>query len=239
MNINEFGFNMNKIRLVAIFFLSIQLFILGGCANIPRYSIVEIKPDSNNTIVLLPPSESLIGYDPGLAEHWYRSFNHNAQIQNALSTEIDARGKRIVTTKSILAAIGSILVLSNSIYTVTSDNPDKKVVGTLSILSGTSMITMLPAFTKDERLEVLKEKLIRIELFKNRSVSLFSDIETTLTILGMAETEVDPDRNPLFDDLTEEDIKTGYLNINNLHLEMAKKSKDLRKLLTDWANEAQ
>ena len=239
MNINELGFNMNKIRLFTICFLSIQLFILGGCASIPRYSEIDIEPDSDDTIVLLPPSTSLIGYDPGLAEHWYRTYNHNAQIKNALSAEIDARGKRIVTTKSILAGIGGILALGNSLYAINKDKPEKKVVSTLSVLSGTSMIALLPAFTKDERLEILKDKLIRIKILENTSVSLFSDIERTLTILALAESEVDPELNPLFKDLSVEDIKTGHLNIKNLHLEIDDKSNALRKLLTDWANEAQ
>lgn len=230
---------MNYFKFLFVYLLSIQIFIHTGCTSIPRFSIVEIKPDSHNTFVLLPPSESLILYDSALAEQWYRTFNHSAQIKKSIATEIDARAKKQITKKSIMAGISGLLALSNTLYILNKDNPDKKVVGTLSALSGTSMITLLPAFTNDERLETLKEKLNRIKILENRSVSVFSDIETKLTEKAIIEYELDPGQNPLFDDLTKEEIKKHYIKINKLIFEIDEISKNLRKLLIDWANEAQ
>ena len=230
---------MNYYRYLFICLLSTQFLFQAGCAAIPRFSVVEIKPDTDNTFVLMPPSESLLIYDSALAEHWYRTFNQSAQIKKSIAIEIDARAKREISTKSVLAGIGAILALSNTLYAIVEDTPDKKVVGILSTLSGTSMIALLPAFTQDERLVTLKEKLIKIKALENKSVLLYSEIETKLTEKGNIETVLDPDLNPLFGELTDEDKKELYIEISKLIFKIDDDSKNLRKFLIEWANEAQ
>jgi hypothetical protein len=224
-----FGLNM-----VITTFILLNLL---ACSAIQPYSLTKIEPDTNNTIVLMPATGFIMGYDSTLAVQWNRTYNHCAQIKRAIVKEIDERERKLISRKNILLGFGGITALSNTLYSGIVETPKREITTPLGLVSGTAIISMLPSFTQDKRLGYLQEKLENIKTIEYRALIGLNEIEKVLTEKGVHDQTIHPDS---FNSIVSmEEWDEIQLKLRTMDIEIEELSGQLRELLIQWANAAQ
>ncbi len=202
-----------------------------ACSSIRPYSLVKIESGAEDVFVLMPPSENLKIYDSALAEQWVRTTNYCTQIRIAIAEEIEQRRTRLHRRESIMLLIGSMAGMTTAVYAGAEDNPDPKVLVPLGLISGTSLTTALPSLSKDERIDLLQDKLEKIRASELRAVEQMNMIEVALVELGILERDAQP-------------VMTGGGTPESMDSPIVEKEKELeglsgqmRTMLAAWATE--
>ncbi len=230
---------MKKFTLVLISIIcTIILIICWGCSTVKPYSLTGIKPEIDSVLVLMPPSETMQAYNSALAKQWERTYNYCSQTKVALVKEIDEREKNLTLKRSWLLAIGGIAGIANTVYAGLKDKPQKEVVIPLSLIAGSALITLLPSFVADERLEFLKDKLTRIKTLQGKCVQNFNEIESMYLKKGYIDMKCDPQNSSTFN-LSPVQVDSLRNESEKLAADIETSSSKLREGLTEWSNEAQ
>lgn len=226
-------------RMMTVVLALVAAALLCGCASIKPYSLVEIVPDTLGVHVIMPASGNLQSYDSGLATQWDRTFNYCYQRKKAVSAEIDQRERRLTSVRTWLLGFGGVAGLASTVYSGIKQDPRKDVIIPLSVVSGTALITLLPSFSQDERLEALKQRLDHLRAREQVAVNYYNDVELTLSTIGLEQARLDPDQPSYLEDLAEEQEQAIRQHIVALHSQYEALSAKLRTALVEWANAAQ
>jgi hypothetical protein len=206
-----------------------------GCASIKSYSTVDIKPDVNHIYVLTPAPLSLLQYgDTTTAAQWERTYNYGIQKKNAIAKEIDQRESRLFVQKFWLLTIGGLAGLVNTIYIgIKEESKTEKIVTVpLAVISGTALLSSLPTFSRDERLDILKEKAEKLDTLKSQAEDALNELDVTLVDKALLDQAYEQEKDPQKKEHIEQQI-------NDIIRRVAIQTSALKKILTNWSTAAQ
>ena len=207
--------------------LCIAALAIPGCSSVPPYSRALSPPD----VTLVPPSTSLAQYDEkGLSAQLERTTMYCGRVKQALAREIDERNQHSTAVHQWLVGTGSVAGIATTIYSGVAKKPHKEVVVPLGAISGTSLVSALPSFGKDDRAEALQQKIATIRAKENAVLAALATMEHGMTDLGLLNMQLG--RAP-----TKADSQTVLLAKEKKYVELQPAEDQLRGGLLALANE--
>jgi hypothetical protein len=191
-----------------------------------------VKPDSDSVYVITPTPKNVTAYDSSIAKQWQRTFNHCSQTRKAIAIELSQRKERVSGRRSLFLSIGGLAGLANAIYTGIQDDPKKDITVPLSIISGSALLTFLPSLIEDERVEMLSNKLERLNDLQIKAENALYNLDTEVSVIGKLQEQLKKENN-------EEERKILKLKLNDLFMKAEVLIGVLKRALTAWSNEAQ
>ena len=134
--------------------------------------------------------------------------------------------------------MGGGAALANAIYTGIQPAPEKWVIVPLGIIAGSTLLTLVPTLTQDERLDLLKEKLARITAFEKAALAHFNELESQLLEIAIEAQKVDS-THALYASLTQKQIAGIHSKIAEMDRSAFQISGRLRAALVNWYQETQ
>ncbi len=157
-------------------FLILLMLSVSSC-SIQKYTLAEIKPDSNGLYVNRLPSDLVTEYDSLLSISWLRTYDKCVRIKMAIDKEIDQRERKQNSIGKVFSGVGGITGLATAIYALATTNPSTVAIGIMGIFSGTTFATSM-GFVKDDQIVVaLKEKSKNLEQLKSQAESELTKLE--------------------------------------------------------------
>jgi len=221
-----------------IFILIIFIFTVSSC-SIQKYTLIEIKPDTNGLYVNRLPSNLVTEYDSLLSISWLRSYNKCVQIKIAIDKEIDQRERQQNSISKIFSGVGGTAGLAIAIYALAATNPSTVAIGIMGLFSGTTFATSMGFVKNDQIVIVLKEKSKNLEQLKSQAEFELTKLEeliakkNLLVRLGKNDLKGYDDYGRIIQSNPEPDVEVVkyYEQIENQII-------TLRTILSKWDNEA-
>lgn len=203
---------------------------LSACAPIPTYSVTTPIPQES----LLPPSAALAEYTSGqgLALQLERTTRQCVVVRHAIAKELDQRDRRLTARQQWLLGIGSFAALAVTVYSGVEKEPESGVLIPLGAVSGTALVSAIPTLGKDDRADVLREKLGALRAHENAVVEAFNALERGLLELGILR-----EQKSLMPDAATNERREIDRQIQDTFVELASLQAMLRNALTGLADQ--